>query len=74
MTGSLGSNSSSYDRYKEDTDLTRFDIMLGGGIAVRVMNMFRINVGYDLGMLNRYKNTNTDYRRNQLTAGVAFVF
>ena len=74
VTGSLGSNSSSYDRYKEDTDLNRFDIMLGGDIAVRVMNMFRINVGYDLGMLNRYKNTNTDYRRNQLTAGVAFVF
>ena len=74
VTGSLGGNSSSYDRFQEDTSLNRFDVMLGGGIAVRVAEMIRINVGYDFGMLNRYKNTNTAYHRNQLTAGLAFIF
>lgn len=74
VTGSVGSNSSSYDRYQEDSSLNRFDVMVGGGVGVEIMNKFRINVGYDFGMLNRYNNTNTAYRRNQLTAGVAFLF
>lgn len=74
VTGTLGSNKSSYDRYQEDSSLNRFDILLGGGLGVEIMNKFRINVGYDLGMLNRYNNTSTAYRRNQMTAGVAFVF
>ena len=74
VTGTLGSNKSSYDRYQEDSNLNRFDVMVGGGVGVEVMNTFRINVGYDFGMLNRYNNTNTAFRRNQLTAGVAFLF
>ena len=74
VSGALGNNKSSYDRYQENSDLNRFDVMLGGGIGVEVMNLFRLNVGYDFGMLNRYNNTNTAYRRNQLTAGVAFLF
>lgn len=74
VTGTLGTSSSSYDRYKEDSNLNRFDVMVGGGAGVEIMNRFRINVGYDFGMLNRYNNTNTAYRRNQLTAGVAFLF
>ena len=74
ITGSLGKNSSSYDRYQEDSNLNRFDIMLGGGLGVEILDNFRINVGYDFGMLNRYNNSNTIYHRNQLTAGVAYVF
>ena len=74
VTSTVGSSSGSYDRYQENSDLNRFDILVGGGVGVEVMNMFRLNIGYDLGMLNRYNNTNTQYRRNQLTAGVAFLF
>ena len=74
VTGSLGTSSSAYDRYQENSDLNRFDVMVGGGVGVDVMNTFRINVGYDFGMLNRYNSSNTNYRRNQLYAGVAFLF
>lgn len=74
VTGSIGGNSSASDRYQSDSNLNRFDIMLGGGAGVEVMRQFRIQVGYDFGMLNRYNNTNTAYRRNQLTAGVAYLF
>ena len=75
VTNKLGTTSSSYDRYKEDSNLNRFDVMLGGGVGVQVRDMFRINVGYDFGMLNRYHNSSSiAYRRNQLTAGIAFLF
>lgn len=74
ITGALGGNKGSYDRYQENSNLNRFDIMLGGGVGVEIMEKFRINVGYDFGMLSRYKNNDTAYRRNQLTAGVAFLF
>ena len=74
VTSSVGTSSGSYDRYQENSDLNRFDILVGGGVGVEIMNMFRLNIGYDMGMLNRYNNTNTAYRRNQLTAGVAFLF
>ena len=74
VTGSIGDSSSSYDRYKENSDLNRFDLMIGGGIGCDVMEKVRIHVGYDFGLLNRYKSTDAGYHRNQLTAGVAYLF
>ena len=61
------------DNYK-DTNYSRFDIMLGGGIGAEVMNKIRLTVGYDMGMLDRDNSDNGTLKRNRLTAGVAFVF
>lgn len=64
-----------FDNYADGSDYGRADVMLGGGIGVD-FNSLRFTVGYDCGMLNRYTagNTNTTRHRNQLTAGVAFLF
>lgn len=74
LASNLISGSTTVNRFGDNSDLNRFDIMLGGGVGIEVMKAFRINVGYDFGMLNRYNNSNTTCHRNQLTAGVAFLF
>lgn len=63
------------DHYASDSDYGRFDVLVGGGAGVELMKRFRINVGYDFGMLNRYTGGNGPIEhRNQLSAGVALVF
>ena len=52
----------------------RFDVMLGGGAGLKFNDMIRFQVGYDFGMLNRANSNNYTVKRNQLTAGVAFLF
>ena len=75
VTGSTNvTGSSSYDRYEENSNLQRFDIMLGAGVGLQFNDLVRFQVGYDWGMLNRYNSDNYTVRRNQLTAGVAFLF
>ena len=76
-TGSLtgvGSASKTYDRYEEDSNLQRFDVMLGVGAGLLVNEMIRFQVGYDFGMLNRYNTNNYTLKRNELAVGVAFLF
>lgn len=52
----------------------RFDVMLGGGVGLKFNDMLRFQVGYDFGMLNRANSDNYTVTRNQLTAGLAFLF
>ncbi|MCR4860733.1 MAG: PorT family protein [Bacteroidales bacterium] len=75
-SGSVGNygGSNSYDRYEENSHLQRFDVLLGGGVGLELMQKVRFNVGYDCGLINRYKSDNYTVHRNQLTAGVAFLF
>lgn len=62
------------DRLANNDSLNRFDVMLGGGVGLKFNDMVRFQVGYDFGMLNRYNSNNFTVKRNQLTAGVAFLF
>ena len=68
------SGSSKTDNYKDGSNYNRFDVMLGGGVGLEFNDMIRFQVGYDWGMLNRYNSDNVNVHRNQLTAGVAFLF
>ena len=68
------SGSTTYDRLSDNDSLKRFDVMLGGGIGLELMETFRLTVGYDYGMLNRYNSNNYTVKRNQLTAGAAIIF
>ena len=68
------SGSTTYDRLKDNDSLQRFDLMLGGGVGLEINDIVRFQVGYDFGMLNRTDSENFLVRRNQLTAGLAFLF
>ena len=54
----------------------RFDFLLGAGVGVDIQGKYRLTVGYDWGMLNRNVDSESTAirHRNQLKAGVAFLF
>ena len=54
----------------------RFDILMGAGAGADIMGKFRITVGYDWGLLNRIVDSNSTAirHRNQLKAGIAYLF
>lgn len=58
----------------DDDDYKRFDIMLGGGLGIKVSDKYCFKVGYDYGLLNRANSNNVTLHRSQLTAGIAFLF
>ena len=70
-TVSKGDKVNNYD----DSDYGRFDVMLGGGVAVEFFDMVRFNVGYDYGLVNRYTGDGDMPRhRSQFNIGVAYLF
>ena len=73
----LGGANTTIDNYSKDVNnYGRFDVMLGGGMGFDFANRLRLTVGYDFGMLNRYtaSATSVQHHRNQLHAGLAFLF
>ena len=70
----VGGGSSSYDVYKENSDYKRFDIMIGGGAGIDIVNKVRVSVGYNYGLLDRDGSSNSTLHRSELHAGVAYLF
>ena len=63
------------NNYDDDYNYRRFDIMLGGGVAVDFFDMVRFNIGYDSGLVNRYSgDSDVTRHRGQLSVGVAYLF
>ena len=60
--------------YGDNSDYTQFDILIGGGVALDVMNMVRAFVGYNQGLLDRYNDDNTTVKTSGLNFGVAYLF
>lgn len=60
----------------KDDEYTRFDLLVGGGLALEVLNRFRLQLGYDAGLLNRYTGELDGLRMHarRLTAGIAYLF
>lgn len=54
----------------------RFDLLVGAGAGADIKGKFRITVGYDWGLLNRNVDSNSTAirHRNQLKAGIAYLF
>ena len=66
---------SKINNYDSDYKYGRFDVMLGGGVAVDFFDIVRFNIGYDYGLVNRYTGDSDNTRhRSQLTVGVAYIF
>lgn len=52
----------------------RFDVQLGGGVGIEVLKFLEVKVGYDFGLINRYKGDAAELYRNQFYAAVGFRF
>lgn len=64
------------DLYEKDILDNRFDVMVGGGLGIDLMERIRVSVGYDFGMFNKLDDDDEagTLRRNRLHAGIAFIF
>ena len=51
-----------------------FDVLIGGGVAFDYAEMFRVNIGYNYGILDRNASDNASYNRSYLHMGVAYLF
>ena len=65
----------SIDGYAKDgLALNRFDVLVGGGVALDVMEVIRVSVGYNKGLLNRDKDADPAVTTSGLHFGVAYLF
>ena len=61
-----------YDYFENESK--RFDVSLGGGFWIDVMEHIRVKVGYKFGMLDISKIANITGRSNFLSISVGYVF
>lgn len=66
--GSVTGNMYDIDGYE------KLNVQVGGGIAFEFDNMVRFDVGYDYGLYKIYELAGSKLTRNQLHAGVAYIF
>ncbi|MCR4571948.1 MAG: PorT family protein [Bacteroidales bacterium] len=73
--GGITLSSDEYDVYETFDDYNRLDIMIGGGVALDVMDMIRVQIGYNLGLLNRNNDSDgTAIKTSGVNFGVAYLF
>jgi len=61
-----------YDYYKSDNK--RFDLSLGGGFWLDIIENIRVKVGYKFGLTNNSKLAGIKERNNCLSISVGYVF
>ena len=76
---SLGDNSGSSDKtteslWKSGSDYRRWDVKIGGGIGIDICRHWRIQVGYDYGLINRTKVDDMKLHHHNLKAGLTYMF
>lgn len=70
----LGKSSgvSNIDQYGDNSNYGRIDLMVGGGVGVDI-NVLRLTVGYNYGLVDR-DGGSADLHRSNLHIGVSFLF
>lgn len=72
------SQSEIYDDYlPSEAHYRRFDIMMGGGIGLEIVRFIDFKIGYDYGLVNRFKGDLADagkVNREQFYVGLAVRF
>ena len=65
-----------HDYYDKDSDMSRLQLFVSGGVAVDIAEILRVHIGYDLGLLNRYTGDIDDVssKNNGVHFGVAYLF
>lgn len=56
------------------TEMNRFDLLIGGGVALDIVDVVRVSVGYNRGLLNRGKDVKPAVHTNSFHFGVAYLF
>ncbi len=79
--GKVRSNTGTLDEFVSDTfpdnKYRRFDVQLGFSAGVKFLEMFEAEIGYDWGLVNKFRGANDDdikLHRSQLYIGIALRF
>lgn len=67
-------NSGITDNFRTRPTLTRFDVMLGGGLGIEIIKHIRVTVGYDYGLLDRDTNPSVAVHTGALKAAAYYMF
>ncbi|MBR4822117.1 MAG: hypothetical protein IKZ71_03115, partial [Bacteroidales bacterium] len=60
--------------YGDNSTYAPFDILVGGGVALDVMDMVRAYVGYNIGLLDRNTADDAVLKASGVNFGVAYLF
>ena len=71
--GKIGDEKTDYYK-KEEGNMSRFDLLLGGGAWITYQDVLRFKVGYKAGMLNTCKTDGYTVKNNVLSVSVGYVF
>jgi hypothetical protein len=72
-TGSSTSGEVNY--YGDKSNYTQFDILIGGGVALDIMDMVRAFVGFNQGLLNRNNDSDGSViKTSGVNFGVSYLF
>jgi opacity protein-like surface antigen len=70
----VGSVTGTTSLYSENGNYKPLDVLIGGGVAFDWAEMFRVNIGYNYGILDRDATNNGTFNRSYLHMGVAYLF
>lgn len=62
------------NNYDEDSKYGKFDVLVGAGVHVDVLEMIRVSAGYNFGLINRTSQDNSTIFNKGLHVGVAYLF
>ena len=75
LKNTAGGSTVSTNLYGSDSDYGRFDVLIGLGAGVDLMEHYRIKLGYSYGLVNRYTGSlDAALHRSEVTLGVAYLF
>ena len=79
-TSAQGQKSETINMYDKDDDgediYGHFNVFVGGGVALDIAEIVRVSLGYDLGLLERSKNTDEGSIKDKggIRLGVSYLF
>ena len=74
LTSKAKVDDKSVDLYGEDSFFKRGDFRVGLGVYCDLIEKIRLNLNYNIGIVNRSKLDNTTMRRNGVQLGIAYLF
>lgn len=79
LEASLGGNSGSSDKqtvniWGEDSTYKRCDVKIGVGVGIDICKHWRVQAGYDYGLVNRSKVDNLKLHHHSIKAGLTYMF
>ena len=72
--GKVGKDDDATNRFKDNEDYKRVDVMLGGGVGLDIIKHIKLAASFDFGVLDRDASDATQYHQGVLKFTAAYIF